>query len=136
MPADAFLIGDVSLRVGLSIRTLRYYEEVGLVAPDGRTESGFRLYTESDIRRLLVVRAFEPAEASIEDLRELLALYDRLTARTGQVADGGGGEGRQSVILDLVAQRIRLQRERLITTELALDVLRRSLSRERHQTAR
>ena len=49
-------IGEVAERVGLSLRSVRYYEEIGLVEPSDRTEGGFRLYSEEDVRRLLLVK--------------------------------------------------------------------------------
>ncbi len=67
-------IGDVAERVGLSLRTIRYYEEIGLVEPSGRTEGGFRLYRERDIERLLLVKALKPLGMTLEDLTELLDL--------------------------------------------------------------
>ncbi len=45
-------IGEVAERTGLTQRTLRYYEEIGLLPPAARMEGGFRLYTEADVRRL------------------------------------------------------------------------------------
>ncbi|MER3406779.1 MAG: MerR family transcriptional regulator [Chloroflexota bacterium] len=45
-------IGEVAERTGLTQRTLRYYEEIGLLPPAARMEGGFRLYTEADLRRL------------------------------------------------------------------------------------
>ena len=46
------LIGEVAERTGLTQRTLRYYEEIGLLPPAPRLEGGFRLYTEADLQRL------------------------------------------------------------------------------------
>lgn len=85
MIQDHFQIGEVSDAVGLSLRTIRYYEEIGLVAPSGRTEGGFRLYTEADIDRLRVVKALKPVGLSLETMTELLADLDAL--------GGGAGEG-------------------------------------------
>ena len=45
-------IGEAAERVGLSIRTIRHYEEVGLIVPSARSGGGFRLYTEPDLARL------------------------------------------------------------------------------------
>ena len=44
-------IGEVAERTGLSLRTIRYYEEVGLAVPSARSQGGFRLYTEPDVGR-------------------------------------------------------------------------------------
>ena len=71
-------IGHVAGRLGLSLRTVRYYEEVGLVVPSGRTEGGFRLYTEDDIQRLALVRQLKPLDFTLDELRTLLELRDRL----------------------------------------------------------
>lgn len=69
-----FQIGEVAERVGLSIRTIRYYEEIELVVPSGRTEGGFRLYGEDDIRRLELAKALKPTGLSLEDLVDFVAL--------------------------------------------------------------
>ena len=45
-------IGAVAERTGLSLRTIRHYDEVGLVIPSGRSAGGFRLYTDADVARL------------------------------------------------------------------------------------
>jgi DNA-binding transcriptional MerR regulator len=52
LPPGTLLIGQVSEQTGLTQRTLRYYEELGLIPPAPRLEGGFRLYTEADIARL------------------------------------------------------------------------------------
>ncbi|MQA84305.1 MAG: MerR family transcriptional regulator [Streptosporangiales bacterium] len=71
-------IGEVAERTGLSLRTIRYYEEVGLVAPSSRTQGGFRLYTEQDVERLLVIKRMKPLEFSLGEMRELLSTLDQL----------------------------------------------------------
>lgn len=48
-------IGEVAERTGLSIRSLRHYDEVGVVSPSGKTPGGFRLYSERDVERILLV---------------------------------------------------------------------------------
>jgi DNA-binding transcriptional MerR regulator len=73
-------IGEVAERIGLSLRTIRYYEEVGLVTPSGRTQGGFRLYTDDDIERLRLIKQMKPLEFSLEDMRSLLTLLDQLAA--------------------------------------------------------
>lgn len=56
MDSEMHQIGEVAEAVGLSLRTIRYYEEVGVVPPWGRTAGGFRLYTDDDIERLRLVK--------------------------------------------------------------------------------
>lgn len=79
-----FQIGEVADDVGLSLRTIRYYEEVGLVTPSGRTEGGFRLYTEADMDRLRLVKALKPVGMSLETMGELLEAADQMALAQGE----------------------------------------------------
>lgn len=99
-------IGEVAERTSLSLRTIRYYEEVGLVPPSARSQGGFRLYTESDVERLLLVRRMKPLDFSIDEIRELLSVLDQLEAgpagrqQTQQLID------RLSLYREIAEQRI------------------------------
>ncbi|WP_149182265.1 MerR family transcriptional regulator [Streptomyces sp. TRM49041] len=73
-------IGEVAERTGLSLRTIRHYEDVGLVMPSARSKGGFRLYTELDVERLMVIRRMKPLDFSLDEMRELLEITDRLAA--------------------------------------------------------
>jgi MerR family transcriptional regulator, copper efflux regulator len=65
-------IGEVALRTELSVRTVRHYHEVGLVEPSARSAGGFRLYTENDVQRLLVIRRMKPLGFTLAEMRQLL----------------------------------------------------------------
>ncbi|MGW6658106.1 MerR family transcriptional regulator [Rhodococcus sp. NPDC055024] len=65
-------IGQVAERTELSIKTIRHYDEVGLVTPSERSAGGFRLYTEADVQRLLVIRRMKPLGFSLEEMKQLL----------------------------------------------------------------
>lgn len=71
-------IGEVAARTDLSLRSLRHWEEVGLVAPSGRTEGGFRLYTESDVDKILVVRRMKPLGYSLDHMKAVMADIETL----------------------------------------------------------
>jgi DNA-binding transcriptional MerR regulator len=77
---DLHQIGEVAEQVGLSLRTVRYYEEVGLLAPLTRTEGGFRLYGKEHVEQLLLIKQMKPLGLSIEEMRTLLAARDVLQA--------------------------------------------------------
>ncbi len=77
-PGPTLHIGEVAERVGLSLRTVRYYEEQGLFAPAGRTDGGFRLYTEDQVGRLLLIKQMKPLGFTVAQMCELLAATDRL----------------------------------------------------------
>jgi Predicted transcriptional regulators len=76
-------IGEAANRVGLSLRTIRHWDEVGLVVPSARSTGGFRLYTEADIERLALVKSLKPLDFSLEQMRELLATTDAVAADPG-----------------------------------------------------
>ncbi|QGN49681.1 MerR family transcriptional regulator [Micromonospora sp. WMMD558] len=76
-------IGEAAERVGLSIRTIRHYEEVGLIVPAARSEGGFRLYTGSDLDRLAVVKRMKPLGFTLDEMRGLLVVLDALDTATG-----------------------------------------------------
>ncbi len=71
-------IGEVAEATGLSLRTIRHYDETGLVTPSGRSPGGFRLYTAPDVGRLLLIRRMKPLGFTLEEMRDLLEAADRL----------------------------------------------------------
>lgn len=76
-------IGEVASELGLSLKTIRRYDEVGLVPPSGRSPGGFRLYTEGDVDRLRLIRHMKPLGFSVDEMRVLLDAVSKLgTAAT------------------------------------------------------
>ena len=70
-------IEQVAARTGLTKRTLRYYEEVGLLPPTGRTEGNYRRYSEEDIQRLdRIMKLRDLLGFSLADIRKLLDSED------------------------------------------------------------
>ncbi|RBI85729.1 Cu(I)-responsive transcriptional regulator [Rhodosalinus halophilus] len=61
---------------GLPVKTVRYYADIGLVAPAGRSASGYREYDDATVRKLAFVRRAREFGFSIEECRELLGLYE------------------------------------------------------------
>lgn len=81
-------IGELAERTGLSLRTIRHYDDVGLL-PASRSEGGFRIYTEADLERLMVIRRMKPLGFSLEEMGRLLDVIDRLAESPGE-AEGAG----------------------------------------------
>lgn len=71
-------IGEMTEKSGLSSRTLRHYEDIGLIPATGRTEGGFRVYTDEDFRRLMTIRRMKALSYSTAEMGELLAHLDIL----------------------------------------------------------
>lgn len=84
--AHTMQIGELAERTGLSIRTLRHYDEIGLLRPSARSDGGFRLYTSDDESRLLLIRRMKPLGYSLEQMGELLTVVDGLDADPTDVA--------------------------------------------------
>ncbi|MFZ5964394.1 Cu(I)-responsive transcriptional regulator [Thalassococcus sp. BH17M4-6] len=67
-------IGEVAKRAGLPAKTIRYYEDIGLITP-GRDPNGYRAFREPDLHRLAFLQRARALGFTIEDCRTLLALY-------------------------------------------------------------
>ena len=72
MRVRSMQIGEIAQRTELSLRTLRHYDEVGLLRPSGRSEGGFRLYTEEDLAKLLVIRRMKPLGFTLEEMVQVM----------------------------------------------------------------
>jgi len=68
------IIKDAARQTGLPVKTLRYYEEIGLVEP-GRADNGYRDYSDDDVHKLAFIARGRSLGFSIEDCRQLLSLY-------------------------------------------------------------
>jgi DNA-binding transcriptional MerR regulator len=113
---DLMQIGEIAERVGLSLRTVRYYEEVGVLTPPTRTSGGFRLYGEDHIAQLLTIMQMKPLDFSIEEMRELLGARADLEASTSARKRAAARETLQR-FADLAAERCTDLRERLGSAE-------------------
>ncbi|WP_028279895.1 MerR family transcriptional regulator [Arthrobacter sp. H5] len=80
-------IGELADQTGLSLRTIRHYDETGLLPASTRTDGGFRVYTDADLARLLVIRSMKPLGFSLEQMAELLDAVDRLDGGSEEPSD-------------------------------------------------
>jgi DNA-binding transcriptional MerR regulator len=119
-PGALMTIGEVSRRSGFTIRTLRFYERRGLLAPSARRPSGYRLYGEVDLHRLAFIRQAKALGLTLAGISEL--------APAGH-ADGAVTRGK---LLRVLGERIH-QTTHQITT---LTDLRKELERRRRALAR
>ena len=77
-------ISEVSGATDLPAKTIRYYEDIGLVIPD-RAENGYRDFSQTDLHKLAFLGRARALGFSIEDCRTLLALYQDSTRESAQV---------------------------------------------------
>ncbi len=123
-------IGEVAERTGLSLRTIRHYEEVDLVIPSTRSKGGFRLYAESDVDRLMVVRRMKPLGFTLDEMRDLLEITDQLSAHEVRAPEPAVRERLRKQLDDyreLADARCETLRTRLAAAEDFAATLRRHL---------
>ena len=121
-------IGEVAEATGMSLRTLRHYDEVGLLTPSGRTEGGFRLYSQADMDRLLLIRRMKPLGFTLEEMSSLLEIVDQSLSE-GSAASSPESSAR----LDEFIADVELRREKL---RMQLDMADEFLVRLHRQRAR
>ena len=80
-----FTIGKLATLAQVSTDTLRYYEEEGLIAPDAKSDSGYRLYGKDSIRRIRFIKQAQHCGFTLAEIRELLLLRHQDAACCGDV---------------------------------------------------
>lgn len=74
-------IGDLAKKAGTTMRTIRYYEQLGLIAPTARTRGGFRLYEEDELRKLRLIKSLQLVDTPLAQVK---AFFDQ--RQRGRVA--------------------------------------------------
>src|SRR3954469_18916720 len=72
MGFEALKVGELAKRTGLTVRTLHHYDEIGLLRPSLRTETGHRLYTAADVARLQQVLSLRQLGFALEEVQACL----------------------------------------------------------------
>ena len=107
-------IGELAERTGLSLRTIRHYDDVGLLPATARTDGGFRVYSENDFERLMVIKQMKPLGFSLEEMADILELFSQ--------QDAGAADDRQAKLAayleKAVAERAKMARNLAQADEL------------------
>jgi len=121
-------IGEVAARTGLSLRSLRHWDEVGLLRPSGRTDGGYRLYTETDVEKILVIRRMKPLGFSLEEMSAAMRDLETLHQPAGDGAAAATAHERLTQILrDAHERRATLVRQLAMADEF-IELLNQQLS--------
>ena len=104
-------IGEAAKKTGLKVPTIRFYEQEGLIGPPPRTESGRRLYSDKDVRRLTFVRHARTLGFELPDIRSLLDLADH--------PERPCGDADRIATRNLEAVRRRIEQLRALEQELS-----------------
>jgi DNA-binding transcriptional MerR regulator len=84
---DGMRIGELAARFGLNPKTIRYYEEIGLLPRADRSASGYRRYTRRDAERLGFIRRAKLLGLSLDEIRAILSVQQEDSPPCDQVLD-------------------------------------------------
>lgn len=105
-------IGAVARRAGVTTRTLRYYQEMGLLQPSGVTRRGNRLYSDDDVERLQrILELRDVMGFDLERIRLLLLTEDRLGELRAEAKRGTSTIRRREMVREAVELNARMQHE-------------------------
>jgi DNA-binding transcriptional MerR regulator len=104
-------IGAVAERAGVSVDTVRYYERRGLLSPDRRLPSGYRLYRESVVTRIRLARRLQALGMTLDEVADALRSHDQ----------GDGSCASERWRLESVHERITVQLAELTAIQEAID---------------
>jgi DNA-binding transcriptional MerR regulator len=116
---DLLKIGDFARLADTNLRTLRYYEELGLIVPAGRTQGGFRFYRCTDINRVQMIRDLQELGLHLDRIRELIGARQ-------------AGEAREK-FLDRVRQALEEQDRMLVERVRTLEAQRTKVAQALHK---
>lgn len=103
-------IGEIAARAGVSTRTLRYYEQLGLLSPSNRSPGGARRYTDDDVARLLRIRELQELMGfDLEEIRTIVHSEDRLAQLRAEFAGGDSPDRRREIVREAIQINDRLR---------------------------
>jgi DNA-binding transcriptional MerR regulator len=108
--AGLFRIGEVAERAGVSCRTLRYYEELGLLEPAGYSSGGARRYAEEDVARLLRIRELQELLGfDLGEIKVVLGAEDQRAGLRSEYLGGADLTRRREILAEAVVINQRLR---------------------------
>lgn len=113
-------IGELADRLGVNPKTIRYYEDIGLLAAPARTPSGYRTYADETVERVTFIKTAQRLGISLDEIREILALRDRGEPPCGYVRDV---LRRQVADINLRMAELRALRDELVALDGIADRL-------------
>lgn len=133
-----FTIEQVAEKTGLTKRTLRYYEEMGLLPPTGRTEGNYRRYSEMDIQRLERIKNLRDLLGfSLADIREIMEVDDErvhLREIYRQEMEADARIAHLDHVDDLIRKQLQIIEQKITGLEQMRDSLQQQI--ERHNQTR
>jgi DNA-binding transcriptional MerR regulator len=105
-------IGEMAEQLGVSTRTLRYYEEIGLLQPAAYSKGGTRRYSEDDRARILRIRELQAIMGfNLDEIREILHADDRLTELRTEYHSSASRKRQAAIIIEAAKLNNRTQEQ-------------------------
>jgi Predicted transcriptional regulators len=131
---DRFKIDQVALQSGLTKRTIRYYEEIGLLQPPQRSEGGIRYYTEEHVELLKKIKyAKEALGFSLQELQRFISLTKTIDAQKVGYKQSSERTEQKEKLLEIIKtlnEEVELIEERILRIEHVrndlLDLIKRA----------
>ncbi|PEA56638.1 MerR family transcriptional regulator [Bacillus pseudomycoides] len=123
-----YKIEEVTKQTGLTKRTLRYYEEIGLIHPPERSEGNIRLYTDEDVERIKkIVEAKEVLGITLQEMQYFLSLKERMEQRR----NSDNPQGREVIqeIANMLTSQIETLDKKMLQMKRVKEELEDSLER-------
>jgi DNA-binding transcriptional MerR regulator len=112
MSGETYRIGQVAERVGVTTRTIRYYEELGLVTPSGHSPGGARRYSEEDLAGVRRIRELQQLMGfDLQTIRRIVIAERRLQKLREQYRAGVDEGRRQEILREAIAINDELRAE-------------------------
>jgi DNA-binding transcriptional MerR regulator len=127
-------IGAVAQLVSLSLRTVRHYEDAGLVRPTARTVGGFRLYDHDTISRLLLIKQMKPLGFTLEEMRLLIETRDQLANPILDAEQRANLRERIALFSVAATEKVSELREQLATAESFAETLQQAAALQQDVT--
>lgn len=111
--AMSYKIGEVAKLAKVSVKTLHHYDAIGLLAPTGRSESGYRLYSEKDLSRLQQILFYRELEFSLETIHQIMTApeFEELQALRKQKAMLEAKQDKLGDVIGLIEKTINIKEE-------------------------
>jgi DNA-binding transcriptional MerR regulator len=107
-----YRIGEVAVRAGVTTRTVRYYQEFGLLLPSGRSPGGTRRYSDGDVARLLrILELRDVMGLDLERIRVILQAEDRLAELRAEADRGISRERRRQIVAEAIILNGQMRRQ-------------------------
>jgi DNA-binding transcriptional MerR regulator len=106
-------IGQLAIASGVPIKTIRYYEEIGLIQAIDRTEGHFRLFRPDTVNRLLFIKRLQSLGLSLQQIRDCLLVHERGDLPCEEIKDKLERQIRE---IDRQVEQLQLLRQQLTET--------------------